>query len=548
MKTMNVVLMGASVLLACVTSGARAGVLHVPGDASTIQKAINLASSGDTIIVAPGIYMENISFLGKRLVIQSSGGKDATILDGAGEATVVMAISGEPAGTALRGFTVIRGAGNVTSAPMPGSEMLSMELIGGGGVAVTGGSQLELRDCDIVGNRVETPDPSLGLPYPAGGGVLVDGGTVTLFDCLISDNMAAMGSALSLGCSGGYVLMDGCTITGNVSEPESAAVVGGVGVMSATDTLVAGNFGSGWAAGNAFTRLRRVTFVDNAAWGFEATCFYMPSVVGCTFLGNGAGGARLQIGDAAGGTSLAQGCVFANGDHLELGPAEDSVHTIDGCTFDGGHVVAHSGDVIITNSIARHLTEDLVQGAFASLEIRYSNIEDGAAGPGNIDADPLWVDAAAGDYHLQALSPCIDAGDPASPSEPDGSAADMGAFAYAMWDDMGSLKSPTAAHSLEGQGVPIFGRSIALRLTGLPSQHFALVVGLSPIATPIKGELLWPAPHLVVADLLADPSGQVHISTAWPVAILSGVTVYLQAWDPSDAVNPCTNGLRVSTF
>jgi hypothetical protein len=442
----------------------------------------------------------------------------------------------------------MRGAGNVTTSPTPKLDTLSMELIGGGGVAVTSGSQLELRDCEIVANRVEVPDPSLGLGYPAGGGVLVDGGTVTIFDSIITDNMALMGAALSLGSGGGYVLLDGCTITGNFSDAESAAVVGGIGVMSATDCLIAGNSGSGWAAGNAFSRLRRVTFVDNEAWGFEATCFYMPSVVGCSFLGNGAGGARLQIGDADGGTSLAQDCVFANGDHLELGAAEAAVHTIDGCTFDGGHVTAHSGDVIITNSIARNLTEDFVQGDFASLEIRYSDIEGGAAGTGNIDVDPQWVDAAAGDYHLQARSPCIDAGDPESSPEPDGSATDLGAFAYALWDDIGSLKSPTSAHALEGQGVPIPGESVALRVTGLPSEHFALVVGVAATAMPLKGELLWPAPHLVVADLLTDATGQIHVTGAWPVGILTGLTVWLQAWDPSDAVNPCTNGLRVTTF
>ena len=33
-----------------------------------------------------------------------------------------------------------------------------------------------------------------------------------------------------------------------------------------------------------------------------------------------------------------------------------------------------------------------------------------APGPGDISADPLFVDAANGDYHLQADSPCIDAG------------------------------------------------------------------------------------------------------------------------------------------
>jgi thioredoxin len=50
---------------------------------------------------------------------------------------------------------------------------------------------------------------------------------------------------------------------------------------------------------------------------------------------------------------------------------------------------------------------------FGSLEanVTYSDVQGGHAGEGNIDADPLFVDAANGDYHLQASSPCIDAGD-----------------------------------------------------------------------------------------------------------------------------------------
>ena len=63
---------------------------------------------------------------------------------------------------------------------------------------------------------------------------------------------------------------------------------------------------------------------------------------------------------------------------------------------------------------------------------RYSCIESGAPGEGNISGDPLFVEEAGGDYHLKSeghrwdrdaeiwiydrvTSPCIDAGDPASP-------------------------------------------------------------------------------------------------------------------------------------
>ncbi len=60
----------------------------------------------------------------------------------------------------------------------------------------------------------------------------------------------------------------------------------------------------------------------------------------------------------------------------------------------------------------------------------YSCIQDGDAGTGNISADPLFVDANNGDYYLQLGSPCIDAGDPSSPNDPDGTRADMGAYYF----------------------------------------------------------------------------------------------------------------------
>ena len=69
----------------------------------------------------------------------------------------------------------------------------------------------------------------------------------------------------------------------------------------------------------------------------------------------------------------------------------------------------------------------------------YSNIQNGWPGTGNIDADPLFTDPANGDYSLSwtnfpmadaTKSPCIDSGNPASPLDPDGTPADMGAFPF----------------------------------------------------------------------------------------------------------------------
>jgi hypothetical protein len=66
---------------------------------------------------------------------------------------------------------------------------------------------------------------------------------------------------------------------------------------------------------------------------------------------------------------------------------------------------------------------------------RFSLIAGGAPGSGNITANPRFVDADAGDFHLRFDSPCIDAGDPTSPvvddidgdRRPQGTGPDMGA-------------------------------------------------------------------------------------------------------------------------
>ena len=60
------------------------------------------------------------------------------------------------------------------------------------------------------------------------------------------------------------------------------------------------------------------------------------------------------------------------------------------------------------------------------------NLSEGGGGKGNISPNPHFVDPENGDFHLRSWSPCIDAGDPASPfsnePEPNGGRVDMGAY------------------------------------------------------------------------------------------------------------------------
>ena len=56
--------------------------VHVPADFPTIQEAIDAAASHDTILVAPGTYVENLDTLGKDLTLRSEAGPAVTVIDG----------------------------------------------------------------------------------------------------------------------------------------------------------------------------------------------------------------------------------------------------------------------------------------------------------------------------------------------------------------------------------------------------------------------------------------------------------------------------------
>jgi len=58
-----VLLLGASTIVA--------SIINVPGDQSTIQAGIDASMDGDTVLVQPGTYVENINSTGKNIVVGS---------------------------------------------------------------------------------------------------------------------------------------------------------------------------------------------------------------------------------------------------------------------------------------------------------------------------------------------------------------------------------------------------------------------------------------------------------------------------------------------
>ena len=100
-------------------------IRRVPAEYQTIQEAIDSAAPGDTVLVAPGRYYENIRFKGNEIVLASEylltrdpSLIERTIIDGSrprhpDTASVLLFIDQEDTTAVLEGFTITGGTGTV---------------------------------------------------------------------------------------------------------------------------------------------------------------------------------------------------------------------------------------------------------------------------------------------------------------------------------------------------------------------------------------------------------------------------------------------------
>jgi len=181
------------------TNPAMEKTLTVPEEFSTIQAAIDNARSGDTILVAPGVYNVGntpIDFRGKKIVLASREGPEETFLESDGECTacstgrVVTFTSAETPDTVLAGFT-IRGG------------YVEGEAHGGAGILCLGASPT-IKNNVIIGNRARGS---------SGGGIASYQGNPCFFNNTVVRNQADWGGGMAL--KGGSPSVIGNTFSEN---------------------------------------------------------------------------------------------------------------------------------------------------------------------------------------------------------------------------------------------------------------------------------------------------------------------------------------------
>ena len=347
----------------------------------------------------------------------------------------------------------------------------------GGGICCIN-SSASLMDVTICSNTASADGLSANEPEGYGGGIYCSNSNLNLTNVTINGNTASANGDYGSFAFGGGIYF-------NQSNPNMTNVIVSENIASASANNFPNSSGGGIFCNNSNPSLVNVTIENNSVGTYGiggGICCYnsspilenvmityntsecgggiicidsSPSLANVTITnnsgGDGGGGIYcygsspiLENVTISGNSAQGGGGVYCNSSSPMLQNVTISGNTV---SDDGGGIYCQ--DDCNPNLVNCILWNDLPQEIYFneygdpnSITISYTDIQGGEVGivtnnngtvnwlEGNIDEDPLFVDPANGDYHLTENSPCIDAGDPASPLDPDGTIADMGAYYY----------------------------------------------------------------------------------------------------------------------
>jgi hypothetical protein len=371
---------------------------------TTIQSGINAANNGDTVLVAPGTYNENINFNGKAITVTSSGGAAVTIIDGGSIAPAVTFTSGEGSTSVISGFTIQHG-GSYTGKP--------------GGVYLYNSNPtilnntITLSNCWGINSQYSAPliqnntisatqSPSSGCGFGGGAAIIVWGGIGGLYNTagvnsgVITDNTIENNVESGLADAGG-------------NGGAAVAVWGGSPVI--VNNIMRNNASPGGSGG-------AINFINSPGAVIAQNLIY----------GNSAGCGGGAIATDGRGLFVANNTIVNNVDSGNYGFSE-CANIAQIYPNPDSYGMDSPSDVFINNIISGSTSYPSVNCSWfqtPSLSIQptfENNILYNAGGlffgsycvdvstlDGNIPADPQFVNAAANDYHLQSTSPAIDGG------------------------------------------------------------------------------------------------------------------------------------------
>jgi hypothetical protein len=320
-------------------------------------------------------------------------------------------------------------------------------------------------------------------------------------------------------------VIDGFTITGgNANSPFNFSA----GNQTLTHNNGAGIYSFGKGSGNICTpKIIGCTFKNNRAERSGGSIFNdgtsggnsSPRISNSEFYGNSAGYSSNGNTDVVGGAA-----VFNNGAQGASNP------TITNCTFFGNDAKNGTGGAVNNNGAVSSIANSILFGNATSdginniannnggsANVVYSIIEGGYAGTGNLNVNPLFVDAAAGNLQLQQCSPAINAGD--STRIPAGITTDItgGSRIFNATVDMGAFECRLLPTLFTFKGTGVWSNAKNWQCNWIPTSPLPSVSEV--IIDPVTGNSTQDIPFTV------GPGGKITIATGKQLVVPANVTI-----------------------
>ena len=203
-------------------SYASAHVLRVPADYLKIQLAVNAAVNGDTVVVSPGTYFENVIFRGKKILLTSryyeSGDVSfilSTVINGSKPAfsdttSCVLFINHEDSTSILQGFTLTGGGGTAWTDEH------------GAGIYREGGGVLSALSSPTICHNLIVDNAGINangtLTSGGGGGMRCGDGTPHILNNVIMSNKGMYGGGIVLNYCDGAIVKNNIVFLNKVDQ------------------------------------------------------------------------------------------------------------------------------------------------------------------------------------------------------------------------------------------------------------------------------------------------------------------------------------------